>query len=375
MKVVIVDDEPIMLLTMKRMLSSVEGIELVGSFQNAAEVHAFIAKHDVDLVFLDIQIANDDGIELARHLRLTLTDIDIVFTTSHSDYAIEAYDVYPLDYMVKPISRQRLLQTINRAVDRHSHSSDKSNQLAEAGEPKLKVRTFGCFEANSENQGAVKWISKKSEEIFAYLIVHRGQSIAKMRIIEDVFSDMPYKNAEIYLNTAIYQLRKALLPHGFKEIIITGQEKYRVEISQLDVDFIAFDYGVAQLTEVNDENVDVAIELEKRVSGELFEEQSFVWAAMERESMNVLYQNFANQLANWLFIYKRYREAIQIVRKLISRNEFDEKSNQLLLKIVGAMGDKQSLHNYYNDYVQLLQRELNLKPSATMQQIYYQYQL
>lgn len=373
MKVVIVDDEPIMLLAMKRMLSSIEGIELVGSFQNAAEAITFIEKHDIDLALLDIQIANDDGIELARHLRLTNTDLDIVFTTSHSDYAIEAYDVYPLDYMVKPISRLRLIQTINRAVDRRSHSSDKSNQSAEASISKLKVRTFGCFEVNSEHQGSVKWISKKSEELFAYLIVHRGQSIAKIRIIEDVFSDMSYKSAEMYLNTAVYQLRKALLSHGFKEIIITGQEKYRVEMSHLNVDFIAFDYEVAKLSDINDDNADIAIELEKRVSGELFEDQSFVWAAMERENINVLYQSFANHLANWLFAHKRYPEAIQIVRKLVSRNEFDEKSNQLLLKIVGALGDKQSLHSYYYDYVQLLEKELSLQPSATMQQIYDQY--
>lgn len=113
MRVVVVDDEPIMILAIKRMLSNMEGIELVGSFQDAAAASAFIENEHVDLAFLDIQIATANGIELARQLRLMNKELDIVFTTSHSGYAMEAYDVYPLDYIVKPISRQRLTQTLS----------------------------------------------------------------------------------------------------------------------------------------------------------------------------------------------------------------------------------------------------------------------
>ena len=64
MKVLLVDDEPIMLLAMKRMLSSIEGVELVGSFQQVEEAFVFLCNHDVDLAFLDIQIGSDDEISL-----------------------------------------------------------------------------------------------------------------------------------------------------------------------------------------------------------------------------------------------------------------------------------------------------------------------
>lgn len=113
MKVLLVDDEPIMLLTMKRMLSGIEGVELVGSFQQAEEAFTFLCNHDVDLAFFDIQIGSDDGIELARKLRFNHIELDIVFTTSHVDYAIHAYDVYPLDYMVKPISKKDWLKQLS----------------------------------------------------------------------------------------------------------------------------------------------------------------------------------------------------------------------------------------------------------------------
>jgi len=368
-KVLIVDDEPIMLLTMKRMLSSIEGIELVGSFQQMEEAFTFLCKHDVDLAFLDIEIADENGIELARNLRSTNTDLDIVFTTSHADYAIQAYDVYPLDYMMKPISKSRLVQTITRAFNRRHSSSTVNSPVLN----RLKVQTFGCLEVSSTQQGEVKWRSKKSKELFVYLLVNRGRSVGKMKVIDDIFPEMPLKNAEIYLNTAVYQLRKALSTHGFKENMISGQEKYRLELSNVDVDFIQFEQGVGMLTQINDDNESVAVELEKQVVGELFEGQSFSWAALEQESITLMYASFAKRLADWLLACERHPEALEVVKRVLKRDVFDEEANQLLLNIYGVMGDLYALHNHYQQYVQIMQQEFNLQPSTAMQQLYSQY--
>jgi DNA-binding NarL/FixJ family response regulator len=124
MKVMIVDDESTMLLAMKRMLSNVPDVELVGSFRHAAEALECVREKDVDLAILDVMIAEDDGIELARSLRSIDPKLDIVFTTSHTEFALPAYEVYPIDYMVKPISRLRLAQTITRAIQKRSVSPD-----------------------------------------------------------------------------------------------------------------------------------------------------------------------------------------------------------------------------------------------------------
>ncbi|NHN31319.1 response regulator [Paenibacillus agricola] len=371
MKVLLVDDEPAMLLAMKRLLSRIEGVELVGSFQNAAEALDFVRVRDVDLAFLDIQIAEDDGLELARSLRSIRAGLDIVFTTSHAEFAIQAYDVYPLDYMVKPISRKRLAQTINRAVSRNSASSGDAGALTPN---RLTVRGLGCFEASSEQTGVIKWISKKSMELFAYLLVNRSRSVAKTRILEDIFPEMSLKNAEVYLNTAVYQLRKVLSLHGFEDTVISGQEQYRVDLDQINADFIQFERAVEELSEINAVNEAAAIALEKRFTGQLFEDKTYVWVIVERERLAIIYDSFAKRLASWFLARKRFREAAQIARRIVSRNEFEEESNLLLLNILGAMGDRQSLHNYYEHYTQLLLQELGLQPSPIIQQLYEQYQ-
>ncbi|RXZ83768.1 response regulator [Paenibacillaceae bacterium] len=308
MKVILVDDEPAMLFVMERLLSNMTGVELVGSFQNAAGVLDFVRDRAVDLAFLDIQIAADNGLELARSLRVVRADLDIVFTTSHADYAIHAYDVYPLDYMVKPISRMRLTQTITRAALSRGGASDLTPN-------RLTVKGLGCFEVSSKQAGTVKWISRKSMELFAYLLVNRGGSVTKVRMLEDIFPNMPPKNAEMYLHTAVYQLRKVLSEHGFKGKVISGQETYRFDLDDVDVDFLQIEQGVEQLSEINTANATTAIELEKRFSGELFAEKPFEWATVERDRLAIVYTFFAKRLANWLLAQKRFREAAQMRRK------------------------------------------------------------
>lgn len=370
MRVLLVDDEPAMLLAMKRLLSSMNGVELVGSFRSAREALDYVRDTEVDLAFLDIQIAEDDGLELARSLRAFHSELIIVFTTSHAEYAMDAYDVYPLDYMVKPISRTRLAQTIARAASSGRASS-------EAGVPpsnRLTVRGLGCFEVGSTQAGAVKWISKKSVELFAYLLVNRGRSVSKLRILEDLFPEFPLKNAEVYLNTAVYQLRKALSDHGFKEIVINAQEQYRVDLTEVDVDFIQLELGMGELSELGAANAAAAVELDRRFTGELFEDKSFEWAAMERERLALLYNSFAKRLASWLLAQNRYSEALLIARRLVYRNEFEEESNLLLLRILGSMGDTQGLLHYYEQYTMLLSGELGLQPSMEFRRLYEEYQ-
>ncbi|WP_340399995.1 response regulator [Paenibacillus sp. FSL H8-0079] len=370
MKVLIVDDEPAMLLAMKRMLSNMQDVEIVGSFQNTAEALDFVKNREVDLAFLDIQIAADNGLELARSLISVCNDLDIVFTTSHAEYAIHAYDVYPLDYMVKPISRIRLAQTLTKAASRRRSSSNRADDLVP---DRLTVHGLSCFEASSKQAGTVKWRSKKSMELFAYLLVHRGRSVTKSRIMEDIFPGRPLKQAEAYLNTIVYQLRKVLSEHGFKEMILSAQEQYRVDLDQVDVDFIGFEQAMSELNEINTSNEAEAIALETQFAGELFEGKPFEWATAERERLSMVYVSYAKRLARWLLDQKQFNEAARISRRIILRNEFDEESTLLLLNILGAMGDRQSLHNYYEQYTQFLLQELGLQPSSSIHQLYERY--
>ncbi|BBI36651.1 LytR/AlgR family response regulator transcription factor [Cohnella abietis] len=116
MKVIIIDDERAMHFIMKRMLAKIDGIEIVGSFQETTAALSYVMNHHVDLIFLDIRMPGENGIELAVRLREQGRLVKLVFVTSYKEYASAAFEVHAYDYMVKPVEQDRLHRTIRRAL-------------------------------------------------------------------------------------------------------------------------------------------------------------------------------------------------------------------------------------------------------------------
>lgn len=128
MKAVIIDDELAMHLILKRMLSKIDKVEVVGSFRETASAFLFLRSHKVDIAFVDINIPGESGLDFARRLREHGWQMKLVFVTSHKEYALSAFNVYAYDYIVKPISQKRLIETLDRAL-----SEETANIGKEAG--------------------------------------------------------------------------------------------------------------------------------------------------------------------------------------------------------------------------------------------------
>jgi two-component system LytT family response regulator len=116
LKVIIIDDEKAMHLIMRRMLAKVAQIEIVGSFQETTAAFTYLVNHDVDLIFLDISMPGENGLEFAKRLRNRGSLIKLVFVTSYKEYASSAFEVYAYDYIVKPVKQDRLNNTLQRVL-------------------------------------------------------------------------------------------------------------------------------------------------------------------------------------------------------------------------------------------------------------------
>lgn len=110
-KCVIIDDEPLAGKLMASYVEKVENLELVANFTNAFEAWSLLQKEEIDLVFLDIQMPELNGVQLAKLLG---DRIQVIFTTAYPDYAVEGFELKALDYLVKPIRLQRFLEAVNR---------------------------------------------------------------------------------------------------------------------------------------------------------------------------------------------------------------------------------------------------------------------
>ncbi len=106
----IIDDEAIAREIIATHLSEIENINIIASCSNAIEAFNYISNHDIDLVFLDINMPEISGISFAKSIN---KDIKIIFTTAYRDYAVEGFELQAVDYLLKPISFERLLKAVN----------------------------------------------------------------------------------------------------------------------------------------------------------------------------------------------------------------------------------------------------------------------
>jgi DNA-binding LytR/AlgR family response regulator len=112
MKCILTDDEPLAREGLQKMLAGISSIELLDSFSNAIDANAFLKDNEVDLLFLDIQMADLNGLDFAKSL---INKPLIIFITAYPQYALDSYEIDAIDYLVKPVRIERLLKAINKA--------------------------------------------------------------------------------------------------------------------------------------------------------------------------------------------------------------------------------------------------------------------
>jgi DNA-binding LytR/AlgR family response regulator len=110
-KCIIIDDESLAISVIESHLTNFDIIELVGTFTNPLKAYEIIEREKIDLVFLDINMPQLNGLDFIGNLNHKLT---IVITTAYREYAVKSYELNVLDYLVKPISFDRFLKTINK---------------------------------------------------------------------------------------------------------------------------------------------------------------------------------------------------------------------------------------------------------------------
>ena len=114
MNTMIIDDEPLALDVLETYISKMPELNLVARCSNALEANEMLRKHDIDLIFLDIQMPQISGVDFIR----TLANPPLfIFTTAYSNYALEGFELNAIDYLLKPISIDRFMKAVNKALE------------------------------------------------------------------------------------------------------------------------------------------------------------------------------------------------------------------------------------------------------------------
>ena len=130
MRCLIVDDNQMARMAMKQLVSQVHSLELVAECSDTMEAYNYLNSGLVDLMFLDIEMPGMTGIELTK--KLGNKRALIIFTTAKTDYAVEAFELNVVEYLLKPVSLSRFLQAVEKAKE--TFDSNKQELKIEAQE-------------------------------------------------------------------------------------------------------------------------------------------------------------------------------------------------------------------------------------------------
>jgi DNA-binding LytR/AlgR family response regulator len=127
-KCLLVDDEPLAIEILEKYIEAVDQLKVVGTCRNAFQAMEFLQNNTVDLIFLDIQMPKLTGISFVRTLH---NPPKIIFTTAFKEYAVDAFELDGIDYLLKPISLERFLRAVNKLTKTTLINPEEHAQLPE----------------------------------------------------------------------------------------------------------------------------------------------------------------------------------------------------------------------------------------------------
>lgn len=185
MNLLLVDDEPIALRRLERMVSEVIPEGTCHCFTRAREAMVYAGKEKVDIAFLDIQMKKLDGITMAKQLQQMYPRINIVFCTGYMGYAMEAHSIYCSGYLTKPFTAEQIRMVMEHL--RYPIELQTAN---------VRFRCFGEFEAYYKGEEIeIEFQCQKSKELLAYLVDRNGVDCTTGELMAVLFGDefhMPY---------------------------------------------------------------------------------------------------------------------------------------------------------------------------------------
>lgn len=334
---IIVDDEKPALDVLKLLLEKTGQICVVGSFMSAADALSQLQSLKPDVAFLDIEMSEMSGLELAGKIIEADVDIEIVFVTAYDKYALEAFRVNAIDYILKPFSSDDIAQAITR-LKKVKPLPAVSQMPADKGRiyclGRLSVYGAGCREA-------VKWRTSKAEELFAFMLQNLNRQVAKWKITQVLWPECETeKQLNTHLYTTVYKVKKTLLSANIKFGFTFTNGRYKLELPDVYIDASEF----KTITDAEIEFSAASIERYKKAlslyKGNYLEENEYFWSQSKAEEYSTRYRSLVSEFAKYYATKTDFTNAEKILQKALTKAPLDDDLNEMLLKLFFMKKDK-----------------------------------
>ncbi|WP_141506441.1 response regulator [Paenibacillus luteus] len=361
MKLLLVDDERLALVQLERMLRQSTEVTSIETYQNPVQAVERASVMMPDVVFLDIHMPELSGIQAAELIQMVCPQAYIVFVTAYDEYAIQAFELNAIDYLLKPPQPSRIQKTMERLMKLRGIQAPP--EALEKSTDMIYCFKMLRFQTNGQPAELPKWRTAKAQEIFAYLLHHRGQIVHKSTLLELFFPEMDMKRAMTQLYTAIYQIRQCIQKSNLSIVIqnTSIQEGYILEIGQVALDTERWERELENLMGPVDEHYDRAIQLLGEYEGHYLQDHGYIWAEHESERLRQLWLSLARQVAAYdLERQDKWSEALQLYERIQTIDPYNETEGLLVMKLYDELGHFDKVTAYYERLLLTLENELGL---------------
>ncbi|NIK78523.1 two-component SAPR family response regulator [Paenibacillus castaneae] len=357
-RAVIIEDEKPILDLMKVIIGRNANYRIVGAFTNPIEALEKLEEIKPDVAFVDVEMPKMNGVELSQNIRKLSIKTEIVFTTAYKDYALEAFGVEALDYILKPVTPSAVQRVAERLINRHQSAAPiKSKKRLSA------IRCFGGFEVRNAEDAVIRLRTRKTEELFAYFLCHPGRVVSKWQLADLLWSEMDEERVSHNLHNSIYLLKKMLREYRFGMDIIKTNDGYLLETGDEEYDLLAFQRSKNDFL---DDKLSIA-EVDRLCSlysGPLLDGKPYLWKVSMEEGFGKQYTAFMRQLIQAEIAAHNWSMAEQRLDTYLNVYPLEEEMNSLLMDVYESQGKKELIVRHYAKFEAAYLSELGIKPSS-----------
>lgn len=359
--VVLIDDEEPALLEMEFLLRNYPNVHILGKFINPMEALEKIKDLKPQAVFIDMNMPGLSGLTVTRKLQEISRQIEVVFVTAYEQYAVEAFHVEATDYLLKPVSKERLDQTIRRLKCSSRDAGCDCDQV-------LEIKCMDSLQISWASREPVKWRTEKEKELFAFLLHNKGIEVSRDRIIDELWGELETSRAIRQLHNAVYYMKKTLTEYGVTPEQIAISKRYRLHLGKVQYDREQLEEKLKHI--YSSQTIEETESILLLFGRGYLQFEGWAWAEPDRALFRQHQMKLLTQLSQKYMQTKTYDQVEFLLKKAFDINPFEENITYHLLELYKETGEAAKAAQHFLLYQKILKDELNIKPQYKIIKIY-----
>jgi two-component SAPR family response regulator len=362
---VLVDDEEIALERMEKIIREAPGLILAGAYTDADEALKNACRDAADLAFLDIEMPEMNGLELAERMMEVNPALDVIFVTAYDKYALQAFQTHAVGYLLKPVSADDIRKQVENLLRKQ-----KNRKTARPGGGSLHVQCFGQFICSAgQDRERLRWRTAKAEELVAFLLHHRGRPVARDEIIEALWPEMDADRAAKNFHATSHYVRRAMREKGLGEILIHLRGSYELRCDEVQCDMLRFDDLRESARRQGPEEIEALEEMASLYQGAYLGDKGYDWALESRAFYEREFSRLQLVLAERQAAGGDLPAACGTLQRLLEHNPLAEEAHEKLILLYLKTGDRKTAVEQYKNYKKRLLDELGVQPADRLKEL------